>query len=152
MMSVSGVNTDAVQPLAAEKASGISKVPDSKEETQNRPSKPAVDEYVPEEPREPSGRYWVGKNEDGQIKIHFDSPERADEGAKRPEERRTADTSKVDREIEKLKKKQQELERRISTETNESKRDDLKRQLALVEQELRKKDNDTYRRQHTRFS
>ena len=55
----------------------------------------------------------------------------------------------MDREIEKLKKKQQELEQRINTETDEAKIKDLEHQLAQVERELKQKDNDTYRRQHT---
>ena len=38
----------------------------------------------------------------------------------------------VDREIEKLKKKQQELEQRLGTETDEAKIKDLERQLAQV--------------------
>ena len=54
----------------------------------------------------------------------------------------------MDREIEKLKKKQQELERQLSAETDETKIKDLERQLAQVERELKQKDNDTYRRQH----
>ena len=57
-------------------------------------------------------------------------------------------SDKVDREIEKLKKKQQELERQLSAETDETKIKDLERQLAQVERELKQKDNDTYRRQH----
>ena len=55
----------------------------------------------------------------------------------------------MDREIEKLKKRQQELGQRLNTETDEAKIKDLERQLAQVERELKQKDNDTYRRQHT---
>ena len=175
MMPISGVNTVAVQPLTtAEKVQGASKVQKPEEEAQGRQLKPVMDEYVPEEPQEPSGRYWMGKDEDGQPKIYFDDPERAadarkapegtpeaggpdptGQGAKGPEGKKDkgevweCDTDKVDREIEKLKKKQQELERRLNTETDEAKIEDLERQLAQVERELKQKDNDTYRRQHT---
>ena len=175
MMPISGVNTVAVQPLtAAEKAQGASKVQKSEEEAQGRPLKPMMDEYIPEEPQEPSGRYWMGRDEDGQPKIYFDDPERAadtpkqpedapeteepdsaGQGAKGPERKKDEDevwegnTDKVDREIEKLKKKHQELEQRLNTETDEAKIKDLERQLAQVEGELKQKDNDTYRRQHT---
>ena len=157
MMPISGVNTGAVQPLTtAEKALGASKVQKSEEESQGRRLQPAMDEYVPEEPQEPSGRYWMGKDEDGQPKIYFDDPERAADGSKQPEgvpDAKTPDadapkdeepdlagqgakgpegkkdkgetwecnTDKVDREIEKLKKKQQELEQRLNTETDEAK-------------------------------
>ena len=175
MMPISGVNTGAVQPLTtAEKVLGASKVQKPEEEAQGRQLKPVMDEYVPEEPQEPSGRYWMGRDEDGQPKIYFDDPERAanapkqpedtpeaeepdpaGQGAKGPEGEKDKDevwegnSDKVDREIEKLKKKQQELEQRRNTETDEAKIKDLERQLAQVERELKQKDNDTYRRQHT---
>ena len=183
MMPISGVNTGAAQPLTtAEKVLGASKVQKSEEESQGRQLKPVMDEYVPEEPQEPSGRYWMGKDEDGQPKIYFDDPERAadapkqlegapdakrpdtdapeepdpaGQGAKGPEREKDKDevwegnSDKVDREIEKLKKKQQELEQRLGTETDEAKIKDLERQLSQVERELQQKDNDTYRRQHT---
>ncbi len=171
MMPISGVSTGAVQPLAAaEKVPGASKI--QKEEV--RPLKPVMDEYVPEEPQEPSGRYWLGKDGDGQPKIHFDDPERTADAPQKPgadvpeeepdptdqavkgpekkerkEERWEGNTDKVDREIEKLRKKQQELEQRLSTETDEAKIKDLERQLAQVERELTQKDNDAYRRQHS---
>lgn len=180
MMPISGVNAGAVQPLtAAEKVLGASKVQRPEEESRDLRRKPVTDEYVPEEPQEPSGRYWMGKDEDGQPKIYFDDPERAadaprqpegapdarkpdadapeepdpaGQGAKGPERKKDetweCNTDQVDREIEKLKKKQQELERRLGTETDEAKIQDLERQLSQVEQELRQKDNDAYRRQH----
>ena len=178
MMPISGVNTVAVQPLTtAEKVLGASKVQKPEEEAQGHQLKPVMDEYVPEEPQEPSGRYWMGKDEDGQPKIYFDDPERAadapkqpedapeaeepdsaDQGAKGPEGKRDKDetwecnTDKVDREIEKLKKKQQELEQRLNSETDEAKIKELEHQLAQVEQELKQKDNDTYRRQNAAYT
>ena len=173
MMPISGVNTGAVQPLTtAEKVLGTPKVQKSEEESQSRQLKPVMDEYIPEEPQEPSGRYWMGKDEDGQPKIYFDDPERAADAPKQPEdapkkpdadapeepdpegqgakgpegkkdkgETWECNTDKVDREIEKLKKKKEELEQRLNTETDEAKIKD-------VERELNQKDNDTYRRQH----
>ena len=178
MMPISGVNTGAVQPLTtAEKVLGASKVQKTEEESQGRQPKPVMDEYVPEEPQEPSGRYWMGKDEDGQPKIYFDDPERAADGPKQPEDAPEAEepkqagqgakgpegkkdkdetwecnTDKVDREIEKLKKKQQELEQRLNSETDEAKIKDLEHQLAQVEQELKQKDSDTYRRQHAVYT
>ena len=185
MMPISGVTSGAAQPLpGVDKVLGVPKVQKPEEETAGRPLKPVMDEYVPEEKQEPSGRYWMGKDEDGQPKIVFDDPERAADapqkpedaakpsdsdapeaeapekngGAKGPEkkedkeERCVGNTDKVDREIEKLKKKRDELEQRINTETDEAKVKDLERQLAQVERELKQKDNDTYRKQHTSFT
>ena len=188
MMPISGVNTGAVQPLTtADKVLGAPKVQKSEEESQSRQLKPVMDEYIPEEPQEPSGRYWMGKDEDGQPKIYFDDPERATDAPKQPEgtpdakkpetdapeaeepdpegqgakgpegkkdkgETWECNTDKVDREIEKLKKKQQELEQRLNTETDEAKIKALERQLSQVEQKLKQKDSDTYRRQHAVYT
>ena len=132
-----------------------------------RPQKPVLDEYVPEEKREPSGRYYLGKDENGQPKIYFDDPEQ-DEGAGGPEakaadapkekaggkkaETCTGNTDQVDREIKRLKKKKEQLERQINSETDETKKKELESKLSQVENELRQKDNDAYRRQHTVFA
>ena len=178
MMPISGVSTGAVQPLTtAEKMMGASKVQKPEEEARDRQLKPVMDEYIPEEPQEPSGRYWMGRDEDGQPKIYFDDrsqaadapkqpedapeaeePKQAGQGAKGPEGKKDkgetweCNTDKVDREIEKLKKKQQELEQRLNTETDEAKIKDLEHQLAQVEQELKQKDSDTYRRQNAAYT
>ena len=179
MMPISGVNTGAIQPLTtAEKVLGASKVQKpGEEEAQGRPLKPVMDEYIPEEPQEPSGRYWMGRDQDGQPKLYFDDrlraadapkqpedapdteePSPASQGAKGPEGKKDkgetweCNTDKVDREIEKLKKKRQELEQRLNTETDEAKIKDLEHQLAQVEQELKQKDNDTYRRQNATYT
>lgn len=176
MMPITDVSTGAVQPLAAaEKVRGASKAQNPEEASQGRQRKPVMDEYVPEEPREPSGRYWLGKDEEGQPKIYFDDPEREadapepledapsgeqperEQGVKGPEKKEgeevcEGNTDKVDREIEKLKKKREELEQRLNTETDEARIKDLERQLAQVDRELKQKDNDTYRKQHSAFT
>lgn len=170
MTPISSMSAGAA--AAVGKVLEASKIRDPGEASQSRPLKPVMDEYVPERPQEPSGRYWAGKDGDGQLKIYFDDPDRgadapqkpeeapgkAEQGAKVPErkdceseERYACDTGKADREIEKLKKKQQELEQRLHTETDEARIRALERQLAQVERELKQKDNDTYRKQHSTF-
>lgn len=173
MQSISGINSGATQPSVP--IAGVDepkKVQRPEDETQSRHQKPVMDEYVPEEKPEPSGRYWLGKDEDGKPKIYFDDPERAedapdasdafdrDKSAEGPEKSGsdkngqscTCNTDKVDREIEKLKKQKQELEQQINMETEESKIEDLKAKLAQIEKELSQKDNDTYRRQHATYT
>ena len=153
MTPISGLNHEAIRPLAApEKTQGAPKVQKPEEDSQDRQPKPLMDEYVPEERSEPSGRYWRGKGEKGQPKIYFDDPERPAGAPNKPEEKWACDTGKVDREIEKLKKKQQELEQRLKTETDEAKINDRERRLAQVEQELSQKDNDTYRKSNSTFT
>ena len=153
-----------------EKASEVSStkgqadVQDPEKETKGNGSvKPLVDEFVREE-HMPAGLYRMEKDEDGNPKIYFDDPDQAagekDEIRQEDPERVSGkkgeicrgSTDKVDREIEKLKKKKEELEAKLNTETDESKKKELESRLAQVERELRQKDNDTYRRRHTVFS
>ena len=106
------------------------------------------DEYTSSEKSgvKPSGLYQLGQNEDGSRKIVFDDP-------KKSEEKCVGNTDKVDREIEKLKEKQQWLEQQIQTVAgDEQKVRELQKKLAQVEAELRQKDNDTYRRQNAEIS
>ena len=77
-----------------------------------------------------------------------DDSEKADEKG----ERCICSTDQVDREIEKLKEKKGDLEKKLNTETDEKKVDDLQRQLEQVARELLEKDNDSYRKQHATFT
>lgn len=92
----------------------------------SRSLKPVRDEYVPEEKRP--------------------------ESRGRKAERCTGNTDAVDREIKKLREKREKLEKQLSSETDEAKRAELERKLSQVESELRQKDNDAYRRQHSTFT
>lgn len=160
MQPISGLVSVAAQSPAAVsgiKAGPEARRPDSGEKS--RPLKPVMDEYIPEEKQEPSGRYWLGRDADGQPRIYFDAPECGEEAedldqkaAGDKAESCTCSTDAADREIEQLKKKKEELERRISSETDDAKIKELEKELAQAESELRQKDNDTYRRQHAVFS
>ncbi len=174
MQSISGADSLRTQ-LSVSRASAeeAQKTRQPGEEAQGLPQKPVMDEYIPEEKQEPSGRYWMGKDEDGRPKIYFSDPD-ADQKAEGPDKKGTepeqkadgpdkkdsakkaesctCNTDKADREIEKLKKKKEELEQQLRTETDETKIKDLEGELAQVERELRQKDNDTYRRQHATYT
>ena len=54
--------------------------------------------------------------------------------------------------MEKIRKKKEQLKQQINTCEDPEKAEKLKKELALVENELRQKDNDGYRRSHTVFS
>lgn len=125
------------------------------------------DEYISSEKsgKEPAGLYRLGHDGNGSRKIFFDDPNRSDrtEGKEQPKadgsrpgkpsEKCVTDTDKVDREIEKLKEKKQQLEQQIrSASGDEKKVRELERKLAQVESELSQKDNDTYRRQNASVS
>lgn len=62
-----------------------------------------------------------------------------------------ASTDQVDGEIERLKAKEAQLSQRMSG-ADEIRRIEMEKQLAQVQNELRQKDNDAYRRKHTEFS
>ena len=164
IQSISSLGLSAAQAAGVKEAPAVQR-PDSGAPA--HPQKPMMDEYIPEEKEEPSGLYYLGKDENGQPKIYFDDPEQ-DEGAGDPEpkaadtpkekangkkeETCTGNTDQVDREIERLKKEKEQLERQINSETDEAKRKELESKLSQVENELRQKNNDAYRRQHTVFS
>ena len=117
------------------------------------------DEYIPSEEDEPIGLYGLSQDDEGNPKIDYDSPEKSDiksedspeKSDKSKSESCTGNTDKVDREIERLKKKAEQLEQRINTAEGKE-RDRLERQLKDVQNELAQKNNDNYRRQHTIFS
>jgi len=89
---------------------------------------PAYDEYVPGEKKAPRPA----------------EPEKA--------ERCTADTGEVDREIERLRDRRRRLEEALRTAQDPAEAEKLNRELARLEQELRQKDTDAYRRQKAEFS
>ena len=168
MRPISGMLPSTIYAAAAaNKVKGSPAVQKPVPETEERPAAPRVDEYTPEEKTTPSGRYWMDRDTDGSPKIRFDAPEQTDrtppaaptEDEPKPDspeqkrsgrsgQRCTASTDKVDREIRQLKKKRSELAQQLNAETDETKAERLQRQLAQIEQELSRKDNDTYRRQH----
>lgn len=81
--------------------------------------------------------------------------EGAARGSGKPEEEEkcTANTDRVDAEIEALKKKRQQLEQQITGASDDpDKKQKLEKELQAVEQELKLKDNDSYRKQHTTFT
>lgn len=163
---VSNPTSGAATSLAAAEKAASPAGPRAAEQAPVRAQRPNMDAYVPEEKQESSGRYWPGRDENGQPKIYFDGPkpsaeppdtsEAPDGAPQKPAaekaERCTANTDAVDREIEHLRQKKEALERQIRAQTDDAKAKALVQKLAQVERELRQKDNDAYRRQHTVFS
>lgn len=168
MEPVSNIIHSPASPAGVHELSGA-QAP-RQEEPRTAAAVPVTDQYIPEEKHTPCGLYWMGRDEDGSPKIFFDDPapkaaeplpgdkssplrERPEKPASgRGEEKCTCDTGKVDREIEQLKKRREQLESRLRTETDETRARDLERQLDQVDRELAQKDNDTYRRRHAEFS
>lgn len=159
-MMISSAASSAALAAAAATAKRAPQIHRPEAEDPVQVQRPVMDEYIPEEKQEPSGRYWLGKDEEGQPKVYFDDPER-DEGADSLEPKAAGDkkeetyrgsTDQVDREIKALKQEKEQLKQRINSETDEAKREELKAKLAQVENELRQKDNDAYRRQHMTVS
>lgn len=120
----------------------------------------AKDEYVPSENDEPIGLYRLSEDEDGNPIIDFDKasdgrdvqPESSEkDDPDKKTESCTCNTDKVDREIKRLKEKQEQLEQRLRSAEGEAARQ-LEKQLESVSAELLQKDNDAYRRQQAVFS
>lgn len=124
--------------------------------------RPAGDRYQPEDPTEPIGLYRVERDEEGNPKVRFDDPEAGKEPpepeeSSQPEKEKkgkitTCDTSRVDREIEALKKRREQLKRQLESAADPDKAQRLEQKLAQVEAELAQKDNDAYRRQNAVYS
>lgn len=106
-------------------------------------SAPVMDQYIPEEEHTPSGLYWIGRDKDGSPKVYFDDPEA------KPAETCTINTDKVDRELEQLRSRKDQLERQLRTAADEGKVQELEKKLTQTESELARKDNDAYRRQNS---
>lgn len=126
---------------------------------------PVVDQYVRGQEPEPIGLYRLTQDENGTRSIAFDDPEKpkdAEKAAgpeaagKAPEkepETVTGNTDKVDREIRKLKEKLASLKQQLARAAdNPEEQKKLEKEISSLENELRTKDTDAYRRQHTDFS
>lgn len=139
------------------------------EAAERRPAAPASkqDEYISAEQQEstkPKGIYSLTKDRNGNPRIAYDDPKgtrravpdtSADPaGTKKPTaEKCTANTDRVDSEIKMLKQEQQKIRQQLNQEVEDSdKRAVLEQRLASVESELKTKDNDSYRKQHTAFT
>lgn len=134
------------------------------------------DEYISsaKSNAKPDGLYHLGRDENGNRKVYFNDPKKAENkqsqtkpdkaqddpqpkaasaSPEKTDEKCTTNTDKVDREIKKLKNKQQQLEQQIRMASgDEQKVKKLQKELSQVENELSQKDNDTYRRQHASVS
>ncbi len=112
----------------------------SAKEVKSGPVRRTRDEYVPG---------TDGDSEPGKIPEKGREPDRV---SKKQEGKKTekylGSTDKVDREIEKLKKRKEELEGQIRTEKDERRIRSLEQELAQVERELSQKDNDGYRQRN----
>ena len=126
--------------------------------TSSNDIKKRVDTYEAQPPQQSAGVYQVTHDENGQKIIQVDkSCETAqgqlkatpqDESEKPDIVKTTVNTDKVDKEIEKLKQTQTQLEQKIAAAKEPKEKEKLEAQLAQVNAELKAKDNDTYRQQH----
>ena len=122
-MEIQGVHS-AAACQAPEKVQQAGQIPAEQVPEPEKARQPRYDEYIPGDA----------------------APERERAGLT------TADTGGVDRELQSLREKRDRLEQQLNAAANPVRAEQLERQLSQVEQELRQKDNDAYRRQHTVFS
>ncbi len=179
-VSGNAYKTDYADRLQAEREN-VQKAGNEQNADKAADQKPAShDEYISSEKsgEKPNGLYHVGQDENGNKKVYFNDPKKADrnrqpggipddsekDGNKNNpkvnaddpddgEEKCVGNTDKVDREIRELKEKKKQLEQQLKAASgDEKKTKELENKLAQVEQELSQKDNDTYRRQHSTFT
>jgi len=154
-MEINTVKNNISSDLAAQQAQRALRAQETQEPPQEKPVEAAQraefyqapDEYSPKAPEPASGRYWMEPGEDGP-KLNYDAPEKA-EG--KPANVTTTNTDEVDREIERLRKKVEELEAQAA-KAEGPERERLEKQLKASQQELNQKDNDSYRRAHAKIS
>lgn len=78
--------------------------------------------------------------------LHFTDEEKQRLAGRLPKKSTTISTDKIDAEIQQLKTKKAQLEQKISAQENNP---DLQRQLTQIDNELRQKNNETYRKLHS---
>ncbi|MCM1224908.1 MAG: hypothetical protein NC548_61710 [Lachnospiraceae bacterium] len=127
------------------------------------------DEYISSEKsgKKPSGLYHMGQDENGNPKIVFDDPKKAEEaedenskGAKLKGESDSdrvqvtiGNMDKVKNEIKKLKEEKKQLEQQLKMAAgNEQKTKELEAKLARIEAELSVKDTAEYKKQHAEYT
>lgn len=159
-MDIQALGQTVRQPVV-ERTREIGTAPAAEEKSAPAAKAPVFDEYVPEDPtvKQSAGIYQIIHEDDGTPKVRFDAPEEEaptapdKEAPKSKAETTTCDTDEVDRELEKLREKQRNLERQLRQVSGDpGKAEELERKLSQTERELRQKDNDAYRRQHAKFS
>lgn len=145
-MNIQPMQNSAIYfPSVREASAAQAARPEQKEAAPARAAAPDYDEYVPEDKTglEHSGFYEPVSGEDG-LGLRFDAPE--DEA-----EQTTTNTDRVDRELEKLRAEQEKLSGQLCT-ASPGDAEKLQKRLSQLENELRQKDNDAYRRAHAVIS
>lgn len=166
--------TDHLQKLQS--VNTVSNAQDrAKTEEQQNVAKPRYDEYIKSNntATDSTGIYRLAKDKQGNARILYDSPNqqnKAVDGAENNQSnnpaggpdgakdgktimKSTVNTDKVDAEIKRLKEKKQELEQQIQQAAGDSdKVQRLRQRLSDIENELRVKDNDNYRKQHASYT
>ncbi len=104
MEAISGMSSVAVRPpLSVARAKEEAKIQQPEDKDEKRLKKPVMDEYIPEEKKESSGLYRLGKDEEGSPRIYFDEPDQAEESPVKASEQ--PDSAKEDGGIDRSEKK-----------------------------------------------
>lgn len=122
-----------------------------KEAAPARAPAPDYDEFVPEDKTglEHSGFYEPVSGEDGPG-LRFDAPEDEAKPSDKAEQT-TMNTDRVDRELEKLRAEQEKLSGQLRSASPED-AEKLQKRLSRIQNELRQKNTDAYRRAHAVIS
>ncbi len=129
-----------------------------KSEDQSLDIKRRFDTFEHQPESQATGVYKLSHDEEGKSVIKFDDPSKETEenvpnvnskdGEKPKIVKTTVNTDAVDREIEKLKKSLGETKQKLLSTSDPKEKELLNNKLFQLEAELKRKDSDTYRRQH----
>lgn len=147
-MEISSNYKDYAMQTNQEKVKEVLKEQGKDKENENIPI--PKDEYIHSEKsgNKPSGLYNLGQDESGNPQIFYDDPKKA--AKKESAKKVTGNTDNVDREIKRLKEEKKSLEQQIRALAGDEERvEEIKKKLSKIEEELRQKDNDTYRRRNS---
>lgn len=152
-MNIQPVQSSAIySPAAREVSAAQAAQPAQKAAAPAKAQAPDYDEYVPEDKTglEHSGFYEPVSGENGPG-LRFDAPEDESPAARGKTsgraERTTTNTDRVDRELKKLRAEREKLTQQLRAASPED-AEKLQKRLSQLENELRQKDNDSYRRAH----
>lgn len=157
-MQSNPIKNNVSSHITAQQAQKVQRAQEAKQPGQEKPVEASrqsarfyqePDQYIPQQPEEASGLYWTEPGEDGP-KVNYSDPEKAPE--KEVSNVTTTNTDDVDREIERARKKVEDLQSQLDRAQEGPQRERLERQLHQAQGELERKDNDTYRRQHAKIS
>lgn len=156
---INGISTSDIRPIARKEEEPLRAIQD--DATKNAPQQKEEDpfgikdEYIKGSRPAVKGIYGLKADEHGENKISYESPDKISDDKKvsgDEKKKYVTNTDSVDKEIERLKEKKENIEQELRMEKDVEKKKRLEEELSRIESELTMKDNDNYRRSKAQVS